>query len=140
MSDSFSSLFLNRFFQLDLSDYSLKPIHKLLLIFFCSRCSNRLEVNCSISDLMFFTSSTKPTVISALNFLSDSGLISVIRSSGTTNVYRLQLDFFPTPSSQHLAYLSGFAPTPPDLPSPSFSSGDMPLDTQETLFSLIKKN
>ncbi len=137
--NSFSSTLVSQVFKFDFTSYDLKPIHKLLLLYFCYYSSNKLLSSASVPELMSFCGATKPTIISALKVLESHGFISVAKTTGSTNTYKLLIDLFPSESDQLLGYLSGAIDTPPPLEIKSPNLETCPSDIQDSLISLVKK-
>ncbi|MGD8110245.1 helix-turn-helix domain-containing protein [Vibrio sp. TRT 17S01] len=116
-----SGFFLNKLLKMDLSQYNLKSIHKLVLIYMVSRSNNGRRVDLTIGDLMSLCSATKPTIINAIKHLESEGVVLVEKSAGQASSYRINIDFTDSLSEQLLSYLNGETDVPPelDLKSPS---------------------
>lgn len=103
---------VTRLLDLDLSGYKLKSIHKLVLVCMASASNVDYSVNLTVQDIMSFCLATKPTVINAIKHLESLGLIAVTQKLGSSNVYYLLLDFFPTDALRLLGALSGYTELP----------------------------
>lgn len=117
--------------KLDLTAYRLKSIHKMILICMSGAAKKDYSVSLTIGDLMDFCSATKPTIINGIKHLESHGALSVSPKAGSSNLYYLCLDFFPTESDKLLAALTGFPVSVPDY---------KPMSIEEGIASEIRKS
>lgn len=99
---------VSRLLDMDLSGYKLKSIHKLVLICMASASDFDYSVSLTVQEIMSFCLATKPTVINAIKHLESLGIVAVTQKLGSSNVYYLLLDFFPTDGLKLLGALKGF--------------------------------
>lgn len=108
---------------LDLSSLRLKSIHKMILICMSGAANKDLSVSLTVSDLMSFCLATKPTIINGIKHLESQGALYVSPKAGSSNLYYLCLDFFPTDSAKLLASLNGFSISKPEYKHMSVKEG-----------------
>ncbi|WP_337164815.1 transcriptional regulator [Vibrio fluvialis] len=107
---------VTRLLDMDLSVYKLKSIHKLVLICMASAADFDYSVSLTVQEIMSFCLATKPTVINAIKHLESLGVLAVTQKSGSSNVYYLLLDFFPTDALKLLGALQGYHDFPKIVP------------------------
>ncbi|EGR3179512.1 hypothetical protein DLI06_25545 [Vibrio parahaemolyticus] len=141
-----SGFFLNKLLKMDLSEYNLKSIHKLVLIYMVSRSTNGRRVDLTIGDLMSLCSATKPTIINAIKHLESEGVVLVDKTAGQSSSYRINIDFVDTPSEQLLMYLNGDTDSLPEMKeqtaSEQMASQNISINDKETrqvIEKLLKK-
>ncbi|AYV19823.1 transcriptional regulator [Vibrio mediterranei] len=109
--------------RLDLSQYKLKAIHKLILICMSSSANKDYSASLRVGELMMFCLATKPTVINGIKYLESQGLIVISSRAGSSNLYHLRLDFFPSKADKAFAALCGYPESLPSFKKMSFDEG-----------------
>lgn len=100
------------FLSLDMSKYKIKSMHKLILIGMASVVRKDYSVNLTVSELMDFCLATKPTIINGIKHLETEGAVLVSQQPGSSNIYYMLLDFFPSQSDKLRGALKGFNEMP----------------------------
>ena len=98
---NFNLRFIRSVLAFDFSKYKTKSIHKLLFVFLACRCDQKQVVEVTTDEIMDFCLSTRPTVLSALKYLEDVGLITIRSRKGLSNTYKINVDLMFNENSKH---------------------------------------